>query len=498
MYKLLLISKYLYCKLAPLFAALAVMLCTAMVIIVICVMGGFLNMLRDSAHKLSGDCIITGGSYTGFPYYQQMLIKLDKNPAIGKATPVIRSYGLIHLENNTIPVQVVGINPQDFNQVVPYQSTLRWSGKDYMNTIYGPAKSSNQKPTNASSTEKPLPKGPNLKYLAMNLNGKRKKPANAQRRLTLKLDNRAPAVLGIALSPYSSRDPQGHYHFANSSVGRTFVLTVVPVSKQGVPAQTSLHQMISVNEFKSGLYSIDSKRVYVGFNLLQKMLFMNATQKIDPLTGNPTGQKVPARVNEILIKAAPGYSEQQVRLAAQQIINSVMRQHPNMPPVIARTWQQRYHTILSAVENEKGLVTFLFVIISIVAVVMVATTFYMTVLEKTRDIGILRAVGSSRLGIMSLFLGYGLAIGIVGAAVGLGLAWAIVTHLNQIQNIIADLTGWRMWNPQVYAFDHIPDTMLWFSAGIIAAGAVVSSVIGALIPAIVAGLMNPITALRHE
>ena len=68
---------------------------------------------------------------------------------------------------------------------------------------------------------------------------------------------------------------------------------------------------------------------------------------------------------------------------------------------------------LGAVQKEKGLLTFLFGVISVVAVVLILVIFYMIVLEKTRDIGTLRALGASQLGIASIFLGYAQVISLI-------------------------------------------------------------------------------------
>ena len=109
MYKLLLIFKYLGRKLAPLFAALAVTLCTAMVIIVISVMGGFLELMRDATKKLTGEVTISA-DLSGFPYHEQLLTELRKLPQVGAATTIIRSYGLINLHNRVKTVEVMGID----------------------------------------------------------------------------------------------------------------------------------------------------------------------------------------------------------------------------------------------------------------------------------------------------------------------------------------------------------------------------------------------------
>ena len=98
MYKLLLIFKYLRRKLVPLLAAAAVALCTVMVIVVISIMGGFLEQWRTSAKKLTGDVIIRAPSTIGFPHYQALMNALLDQSEIVAVTPMIETFGLVKLQ----------------------------------------------------------------------------------------------------------------------------------------------------------------------------------------------------------------------------------------------------------------------------------------------------------------------------------------------------------------------------------------------------------------
>ena len=82
MYKLHLILKYLRKRRIAWVSLAAVMLCTAMVIVVISVMGGWLAMFRESFHGISGDIVVTRQSLTGFPYYQEMIEQIEQFPQI--------------------------------------------------------------------------------------------------------------------------------------------------------------------------------------------------------------------------------------------------------------------------------------------------------------------------------------------------------------------------------------------------------------------------------
>ena len=130
MYQLLLTKRYLSSKIMPLLAALAVALCTAMVIIVWSVMGGFLVMLINSGRTLVGDVSISW-PVTGFAHYEDLIKRLEADPEIAGATPMIETYGLIGLpDGRTETVQVRGIDGPSFAKVTEWNDILYWRPKD--------------------------------------------------------------------------------------------------------------------------------------------------------------------------------------------------------------------------------------------------------------------------------------------------------------------------------------------------------------------------------
>src|SRR5205085_10777921 len=118
--------------------------------------------------------------------------------------------------------------------------------------------------------------------------------------------------------------------------------------------------------------------------------------------------------------------------------------------------------------------------------------------EKTKDIGILRALGASRAGVAWIWLRYGVAIGIVGGLLGGGIAYLIVTNINPIHEWLGRNLNIVIWNPKVYYFTMIPHQVEWGKAIIVMVSGVVASIAGALIPALKAANMDPVKALRFE
>lgn len=497
MYKLLLILKYLRRKITPMFAALAVTLCTAMVIIVISVMGGFLDLMRHSAKKLTGEATIDA-DVLGFTNYEQMLSEIRLLPEVEAATAVIRSFGLVNLHGRIFTVEVLGIDSYGLDAVTGYGQTLYWTNQRLERESLATAHLSDEQ-RKWVDQERHFYERFDLEHSAMRFD-----PPPGW------IPEGAPPlhgiVLGIEISPYNARDDQGRYLIQeNASLQSEVSLTLLRLDDTGVPSDPAYERFLIVNEFKSGLYEIDAHRVYIPFDKMQQLMRMDATPAVDE-DFTPTGELLPARASEIMVKSKPDVSLEELARSLELFKADFLDRYPGMDPPRVRTWEQRHSTLLNAVQNEKGLITFLFAVISIVAFVMVTTTFYSIVLEKTRDIGVLRALGASRLGIVHIFISYGLAIGIVGSTIGLALAVVIVTNLNEIQEGIYQFTlwwsdgewAWRMWDPRIYYFDRIPDRVDFTEVVWIMLGSVASCVVGAFIPAILASRVNPVESLRYE
>ena len=122
----------------------------------------------------------------------------------------------------------------------------------------------------------------------------------------------------------------------------------------------------------------------------------------------------------------------------------------------------------------------------------------MIVMEKTRDIGIVKSVGATSSSIAGIFLGYGLTIGIFGGGMGLLMAYLVVHNINELHAWMGEHFGIQIWNAKTYLFDTIPNTMDAHDVIVIVSVAILSSVLGALVPAIRAARMNPVEALRWE
>jgi lipoprotein-releasing system permease protein len=220
-------------------------------------------------------------------------------------------------------------------------------------------------------------------------------------------------------------------------------------------------------------------------------------------TNKYTGQKqwTNATCNDIEVKLRDPTQINQVKPQIEKIVNDVLNKYGVayfIDPVKTQTWEERQADFLNAVEHEEGLLVILFAIISVVAVFLIFCIFFMIVMEKTRDVGILKSVGATSTSIAAIFLSYGLAIGIVGGGLGLLLGWLIIHNINGLHAWLGRVFHVKIWDAKTYLFDTIPNTMDSRDAIIIVSVAILASVLGALVPAIRAARMNPVEALRWE
>ncbi len=529
MYKLFLCLRYLRKRRIAFFAVAAVCLCTAMVLIVVSVMGGFLQMVRDRSRGMLGDLIMENASLQGFPFYQEFidLMKAELPDRIEEATPVIISYGVIRFPTDQItkPAQIVGIRLAETMRVNEFGKGLFYETYYPGTTTLGPVRmpcvgfdeagrpalpedlESAWQRWRSSASPAQVAKAPieeSLRYgrpgyyapVPAEESGGPMAPGWYGRELP-------GAIIGTDLC--ARREPDGsftRYYWR----GYPVTLTFVPFTDTGKPLETGSGMPSKlfryVDDCRTGVYDIDSMSVYVDFDLLQDVLEMDE-QRLSEKAGGGT---IPPRTTQVQIKLRPGVDPRQTRdLLVQRWQEFYVSRIEGLrtPELIRRvmilTWEEKQAKFIGAVEKEKVLVTTLFGVISVVAVFLVGVIFHMIVQQKTRDIGIIRSVGATSLGVAQIFIAYGAAVGVIGGALGTALGTAFVWRINEFQDFLRWLDPrLEVWNAEVYAFDRIPNTVQAWDAGVIYVVAVLASIAGSLVAARRAARVWPVEALRYE
>ena len=162
------------------------------------------------------------------------------------------------------------------------------------------------------------------------------------------------------------------------------------------------------------------------------------------------------------------------------------------------TWQEANERLFGALRVEKNLMFFLLFFIVLVAAFGISGTLITVVVQKTREIGVLKAVGMSSAMVSRVFVLQGTAIGLFGTSLGTGLGLIVVRYRNQVAAVLAGVMGVEIFPKELYHLSQIPALVLKSDVIIIVGSALVICVCGSLIPALYASLLSPAVALQEE
>jgi lipoprotein-releasing system permease protein len=168
------------------------------------------------------------------------------------------------------------------------------------------------------------------------------------------------------------------------------------------------------------------------------------------------------------------------------------------PPYHARDWMQMNKNILFALKTEKSVMFIILTLIVLVAAFGIASTLFMVVMEKTRDIAILKSMGATSRSIMRIFVFEGVLIGVFGTAVGVLSGLLVALNLEPIVSLVQKVTGFELFSKDIYYLDHFPSQVIPSDVILISVTAVLISLAATLYPAWAASRMSPAEALRYE
>jgi lipoprotein-releasing system permease protein len=181
---------------------------------------------------------------------------------------------------------------------------------------------------------------------------------------------------------------------------------------------------------------------------------------------------------------------------APQVAEELSRQFPF--PYIIRPWQSLYGSFLSALKLEKLGLFIVLAIIVLVAAFNIATTLIMVVMEKNRDIAILRAMGATSRSIMKIFVFEGAIIGVLGTSLGTLFGVGLAYYADPLIKWLEATFGLRIFDQSVYGMEHFPSEIVVSDVLAVVLVALGISLAATLYPAWRASRMDPAEALRYE
>lgn len=234
-------------------------------------------------------------------------------------------------------------------------------------------------------------------------------------------------------------------------------------------------KFVVVGAFKSGWQEIDTHLVY--------------TQRKDLINFLDTANDV----SEISVILDDYANADQTKALLNAKLNTKF-----FNAYIVQKWEEKRQSLLSAIHLEKLVMTIIVSLIVVLAVVSIMIILILMVTEKTKDIGILKAVGANDSGIMSIFVFNGLFISFTGAILGSLLGYWFSINVNEISDFVFQYTGFSLFPKDVYYLDKIPCSINVDNIFVIAASTLLMTLFFCAIPAFKAARMDVVEALNSE
>jgi len=226
-----------------------------------------------------------------------------------------------------------------------------------------------------------------------------------------------------------------------------------------------------VGLFQSGMFEYDSTLTYVSLGSAQKFLNMDA------------------RVTGIEIKTDNIYAVQEIGRQIRRKLGL---------PFWTKDWMEMNRNLFSALRLEKIAMFIILVLIVLVAAFNIIATLIMVVMEKNKDIAILKSMGATSRGILKIFIIEGLVIGVVGTALGTLLGLLAAFNLETITGFVENLFGFKILSSDVYYIDKLPSQVNPLDVVWIVMTAILISLLATLYPSWRASKLDPAEALRYE
>lgn len=247
------------------------------------------------------------------------------------------------------------------------------------------------------------------------------------------------------------------------------ITTTGRITPGGMLPRTKTFRVAGI--FDSGMYVFDSSFAYILLRDAQVLFGMG-----DSVTG-------------LEISVSDIYSVKEITGAIKNMLG---------PAYIVKDWMEMNRNFFTALKLEKIIMFIILTLIVLVAAFGIVSTLIMLVMEKTKDIAILKSLGVSSRRIMMIFVIKGLMLGGGGTLIGYIAGIGVAKNLDGIASIVERLTGIEVFPRDIYYIERIPSQINPYDIALILFSALIISFLATLYPAWQASKLDPAEALRYE
>ncbi|OGV34248.1 MAG: hypothetical protein A2020_04490 [Lentisphaerae bacterium GWF2_45_14] len=178
--------------------------------------------------------------------------------------------------------------------------------------------------------------------------------------------------------------------------------------------------------------------------------------------------------------------------------NEIKELAGKLPDMYVRSWADINQKLLGVLSVEKNMMFFLLIFIVIVAAFSIANTLITVVIQKTREVGLLKALGATSGGVMRIFVLQGFLVGVIGTFSGTIMGFLVIHFRNDLMRFVSRNTGMELFPKEFYFFNELPAHIVAGDVAWIAVVSIILCTFGALIPAWRAAILDPARSLRYE
>jgi lipoprotein-releasing system permease protein len=447
MLKLFLWLRYLRKKKIVFLSIAAVALSVALLIVVASLFGGFIDVFEQSAVEGIGDVVLDPP--IKFSKYKELIERLEQISVVEAATAILSAEGLLHLGKGDVRgVEIWGIEPGRRAKVTGLKQSL--------------------------INQKQSPGEPSFEISG--------------------IEDEVGGFVGIGVVAEPNEETDEYdFEAVKKVIGQQAVLTMGAMIKAqdesgAMAVRRKTVRFTIADVVFTGVYYFDKRLVYLPIEEVQRVLYPGENEGV---------------AGQIQIKLRAGAETDAALAQIRGVWEDFAAKQLGWEPYLIRgtaiaTAKQMQSKYVAEFRKQMGVLLLIFGVVSLSAVLLIFCIFYMIVETRQKDIAIIKSCGTTSGSVASIFIGFGICVGLIGSGTGVVLGDIVTKNINTIEEWIRIIFGLKLWKSSVYMFSKIPNEVDWDGALLIVLSAVIAAAVGALIPALIAVRTRPVNILRYE